>query len=80
MKQSSVEMLKSAIVTCLGGPGGDPDHCHNEAAATIAVVLMSEGFEVDDDTLESLRKGNVYEHDFLTEAEDELKNLTKKED
>lgn len=80
MKESSAQMIESAIITCLGGPGGDPDECHHRAAANMAVVLMSEGFEVDEDTLKSLREENIYDTDFLAEAESELQQLEKKEE
>lgn len=73
MKESSVKLLERGIIKALGGPGGDPDDCHNFAAACMAQVLIDEGVEVDKDTLDSLRKDNIYGHDFLAEIE-EYKN------
>ena len=73
MKASSIKLLKRGIIRALGGPGGDPDTCHNFAAACMVQVLIDEGIKVDKDTIDNLKKENVYDHDFLVEIE-EYKN------
>ena len=70
MKDTSIKLLKRGITKALGGPRGDPDDCHNFAAACMAQVLIDEGIPVDQDTLDSLRKDNMYDHDFLAEVEE----------
>ena len=59
--------LNSIILTCLGGPGGDPDRCHLEAAAKAFVLLRKLGLPIDDEetTELGLREDNIYEGDFL---------------
>lgn len=78
MKESYEKMLQSSIVTSLGGPGGDPDNSHCEAAAYAAAILLDAGCKVDKDSLSYLTKENIYEFDFLKEAQQELSKLKEK--
>jgi len=54
--------LESIVTECLGGPGGDPDHCHKLAAAYAIVMQERLGFEVgDEDNREWLVKEGYIE-------------------
>lgn len=70
MTEKSAELLRQGIQEALGSPRGDPDDSNLRPAACMAKVLMDEGFEVSEDTLISLRKDNIYNHDFLAELEE----------
>jgi len=72
MKETSVKILEAGIIDALGGPRGDPDRNNLYPAACMAKVLLEEGFEVDKDTLKSLEKDNMYDHDFLQEITEEF--------
>lgn len=80
---SDVEKLLNGIITkSLGGPGGDPDHCHYLAAARAFVALKLLKLHVEDE--ENVRcglrnlpykpgtrdeeGGNVHKWDFLDEV------------
>lgn len=71
MTEKSAKILRNGIIDAIGGPGGDPDRNNLYPAACMAKVLMDEGFKVDDDVIACLRKDNMYDHDFLTEIENE---------
>jgi hypothetical protein len=71
MKDSSVKLLKRGITRALGGPGGDPDQYHNFAAACMVQVLIDEEVPVDEETILSLRKDNIYKYDFMAEIKKE---------
>jgi len=63
------KLLNSILVTCLGGPGGDPDEHHLTAAAKAFVALKKLGLPITNEWAESsLRGRNTYVIDFL-EAE-----------
>ena len=69
MTDSEIETLKgnlqSIITTCLGGPGGDPDWHHNEAAATAFASLVLLGVDPDSIGCRYDLKNTIHGHDFL---------------
>lgn len=71
MTEKSAELLKQGIQEALGAPRGDPDNSNLRPAACMAKVLLDEGFEVDENTIKSLREDNIYDHDFLKELEND---------
>lgn len=75
MESYQVEALELILYNCLWGPRGDPDRAHCVAAATAAALLQDIGDELNKEDLETLCSENQYGHDFLKEAQDELKKL-----
>lgn len=71
MKDTSVAALKGGIVSCLGGPGGDPDYHHVYAAAVMVKVLLDEGYQVDQDSINGIKKDNSSGTDFEKEVNDD---------
>ena len=62
--------LHSIYLSCLGCPGGDPDHCHREAAAMAVVLLRRMG--ADDPAGTDEINCEWYNIDFIGEAEKDL--------
>lgn len=48
-------MLESTITECLGGPGGDPDPHHCQAAMNCVVLLEAMGYDVHPDIISDNR-------------------------
>jgi hypothetical protein len=61
--------LRSIIISALGCPGGDPDHCHREAAAMAVVLLRRMG---DDSPHAEGINCDWFDIDFVAEAEKSL--------
>ena len=64
--EKAKEMFQEVIVSVLGGPGGDPEPCNYEAAASAVAGLVALGERAEDISDYAMLKGdNMYETDFM---------------